>query len=200
LDGERPPLDRIEDMADLYISALPDGPVHLGGWSFGGLVAYEMACRLGDRAGLVAILDVPAREEEPPDEAEVLIRGLDEHLREELQLTPDDVRGLDTRAQIALVLERASRRVPDFDERRAIALVDVFKANLRAGINWEPRPYAGKVTVFRAEGSDRLGPDGTGEWGAFAEAVGVVTVPGDHFSMVKPPHVEALARALREAL
>ncbi|HVG10758.1 MAG TPA: amino acid adenylation domain-containing protein, partial [Thermoanaerobaculia bacterium] len=164
LDGERPPLDRIEDMADLYISALPDGPVHLGGWSFGGLVAYEMACRLGERAGLVAILDVPAQEEETADEAELLLRGLDEGL----PLTADELRGLDTRAQVALVLQRMSDLPPDFDERRAVALVEVFKANLRAGSAWEPRSYAGKVTFFRAAGSERLGLDGTGGWGAFA--------------------------------
>ncbi len=196
LDGERPPLDRIEDMADLYISALPDGPVHLGGWSFGGLVAYEMACRLGDRAGLVAVLDVPAQEEETAGEAELLLRGLDE----ELPLTADELQGLDTRAQVALVLQRMPNLPPDFDERRAVALVEVFKATLRAARTWEPRSYAGKVTVFRAAGSARLGLDGTGGWGAFAKAVEVVTVPGDHHSIVRPPHVEALARALREAL
>jgi thioesterase domain-containing protein len=37
-------------MADTYISAIkavaPEGPVLLGGWSLGGAVAYEMACRL----------------------------------------------------------------------------------------------------------------------------------------------------------
>jgi amino acid adenylation domain-containing protein len=201
LDGERPPLDRIGEMADLYLNALreaqPEGPWHLGGWSFGGLVAYEMASRLGDQAGLVAILDVPAWEDEDfADETELLLRGLDG----ELPLSADELRGLDTRAQVALVLERMPDLPPDFDERRAVALVEVFKANLRAARTWEPRPYAGKVTVFRAAGSHRLGPDGTGGWGAFAAAVEVVTVPGDHHSLVRPPHVEALADALREVL
>jgi len=196
LDGERPPLDSIPEMADLYIDALPrtEGPWHLGGWSFGGLVAYEMACRLGGRAGLVAILDVPAREEIAGDEAELLLRGLDE----EMPLSAEELRGLDTRAQVALVLERMPHRPPDFDERRAVALVEVFKANLRAARAWKPRCYPGKVTVFRAAGSDRLGRDGG--WGTLAGSLEVVTVPGDHHSLVKPPHVEALARALKGAL
>jgi thioesterase domain-containing protein len=156
-----------------------------------------MASRLGDQAGLVAILDVPAWEDEDfADETELLLRGLDG----ELPLSADELRGLDTRAQVALVLERMPDLPPDFDERRAVALVEVFKANLRAARTWEPRPYAGKVTVFRAAGSHRLGPDGTGGWGAFAAAVEVVTVPGDHHSLVRPPHVEALADALREVL
>ena len=117
-----------------------------------------------------------------------------------MPLTADELRGLDTRAQVALVLQRMPNLPPDFDERRAVALVDVFKANLRAADNWEPRPYPGKVTVFRAEGSDRLGADGTGGWGAFARELEVITVPGDHHTLVRPPHVEALARALREEM
>ncbi|HEY9874808.1 MAG TPA: amino acid adenylation domain-containing protein, partial [Candidatus Obscuribacterales bacterium] len=50
IDGKKPPLTRIEDMASYYIEALqvvqPRGPYFLGGWSFGGLVAFEMAQQL----------------------------------------------------------------------------------------------------------------------------------------------------------
>ena len=203
LDGERAPLDRIEEMADLYIAAArtvqPTGRLHLGGWSFGGLVAYEMACRTC--AGLVAILDVPPWEEDQRDEAELLVRGLDEQLLDAVPLSADDLRGLDTRAQVAKVLDAASRagRLPaDFDERRAVGLVEVFKANLRAARNWQPRPCPGRLTVFRAADSQRVDPAGGG-WQTLAP-VEMVTVPGDHHRMVRPPHVESLARALREAL
>jgi amino acid adenylation domain-containing protein len=67
LDGEQPPLTRIEDMAAHYIEALrrvqPSGPYFLGGWSFGGLVAFEMAQQLlssGQQVALLAILDSSA--------------------------------------------------------------------------------------------------------------------------------------------
>ncbi|MCZ0900911.1 thioesterase domain-containing protein, partial [Microcoleus sp. HI-ES] len=50
IDGESSPLTSIEDMAADYIAALrtvqPKGPYFLGGWSFGGLVAFEMAQQL----------------------------------------------------------------------------------------------------------------------------------------------------------
>ncbi|HWM91030.1 MAG TPA: amino acid adenylation domain-containing protein [Thermoanaerobaculia bacterium] len=211
LDGERPPLDDLGEMADFYLDALravqPDGPWHLGGWSFGGLVAYEMACRLSERgepSGLVAILDIPPRETDDfADETELLVRGLDEQFLQAVPLSADDLRGLDTRAQVALVLEKVKRvgRLPDdFDERRAVGLVEVFKANLRTARAWEPRPYPGRITVFRAADSERLGPDGTGGWGAFAAGVDAVTVPGDHLRMVAPPHADILARALRGAI
>jgi thioesterase domain-containing protein len=67
LDGEQPPLTRIEDIAAYYIKALrkvqPSGPYYLGGWSFGGLVAFEMAQQLlssGHQVALLAMLDTLA--------------------------------------------------------------------------------------------------------------------------------------------
>jgi amino acid adenylation domain-containing protein len=66
LDGATP-LTRIEDMAAHYIEALrqvqPKGPYFLGGWSFGGLVAFEMAQQLeksGEEVALLAVLDAAA--------------------------------------------------------------------------------------------------------------------------------------------
>jgi amino acid adenylation domain-containing protein len=66
LDGATP-LTRIEDMAAHYIEALrqvqPRGPYFLGGWSFGGLVAFEMAQQLeksGEEVALLAVLDAAA--------------------------------------------------------------------------------------------------------------------------------------------
>jgi acyl carrier protein len=50
LDGRRPLLTRIEDMAELYVKKLrrvqPHGPYFLGGYCMGGTVALEMAQRL----------------------------------------------------------------------------------------------------------------------------------------------------------
>ena len=67
IDGQNSPLTRISDMAAHYILALrtvqPKGPYFLGGWSFGGLVAFEMAQQLqssGDEVALLAVLDAVA--------------------------------------------------------------------------------------------------------------------------------------------
>src|SRR5262249_6087571 len=50
LYGEKPLYNRVEDLAAHYIEALktiqPEGPYFLGGWSLGGIVAYEMALQL----------------------------------------------------------------------------------------------------------------------------------------------------------
>merc|ERR1711872_414135 len=58
------PLTQIEDMAARYIEALqevqPGGPYYLGGWSLGGVVAWEIAQQLqalGEEVGLLAVID-----------------------------------------------------------------------------------------------------------------------------------------------
>ncbi len=64
LDGKQPMLSSVEAMAAHYLDELrefqPAGPYFLGGSSFGGLVAYEMAQQLlalGERVAIVALFD-----------------------------------------------------------------------------------------------------------------------------------------------
>jgi pimeloyl-ACP methyl ester carboxylesterase len=59
------PVRGIERIAAGYIEAMrrvqPTGPYHLGGWSFGGFVAFEMARQLhaaGERVGSLVLLDI----------------------------------------------------------------------------------------------------------------------------------------------
>jgi thioesterase domain-containing protein len=64
LAGKEPPHATVEAMAVEYLTAVkarqPEGPYYLCGYSFGGLVAFEMARRLkesGDEVGLVGLFD-----------------------------------------------------------------------------------------------------------------------------------------------
>ena len=69
LDGKQPLYTRIEDMATHYIQEIqtiqPNGPYFLGGYSFGGVVAFEMARQLqeqGQQVGILVMLDkLPSR-------------------------------------------------------------------------------------------------------------------------------------------
>ena len=67
LDGKSDLLTTIENMAAHYLKEIrevqPSGPYHLGGFSMGGLVAYEMAQQLvaaGEEVGLVVLFDTYA--------------------------------------------------------------------------------------------------------------------------------------------
>ena len=62
LDGEGVPRDDISEIARSYVEAMrkvqPDGPYHLGGWSLGGTVAFEMARQLAEGGQKVATLAI----------------------------------------------------------------------------------------------------------------------------------------------
>ena len=64
LDGRTSPFSTVEDAAESYLDHIrqvqPHGPYHLAGGCFGGLVAYEMACRLrsmGETVSVLALID-----------------------------------------------------------------------------------------------------------------------------------------------
>ncbi|MEO5731116.1 MAG: alpha/beta fold hydrolase, partial [Byssovorax sp.] len=214
VDGDADPIADVEIMARLYLDAVrrvqPRGPYHLGGWSFGGLVAFEMARQLladGETVAVLALLDAwaPNRAPEPPADdlyRVVLIArelGLPVDLEALLSLTPEE-----RVAHTAELAARSGLLPPGVGEAYVRRLLRVNAAHLEARRRYVPGPYAGRVTLLRVEDpphlADALG-DPTRGWAALAAApVDVHVVPGDHFSMVRDPHVRALAEALRRVL
>jgi hypothetical protein len=64
IDGNREPLNRMEDLAAVYVGEIrtvqPEGPYYLGGESMGATIAFEVARQLeeqGQTIGLLAIFD-----------------------------------------------------------------------------------------------------------------------------------------------
>ncbi len=214
LEDDQPPRTRVEDMAESYVDALravqPEGPYLLGGWSFGGLVAYEMARRLhaqGQEVALLALLDsyAPAPDPEPAgDGAGVLAwfaYDLARRFGKEPPATAEDLRQISPERRLPFVLEQARAAgvlPPDIDEQQIQRALDVFAANAQAMHNYRPPTYPGRVTLLRAEERPPDDPqDPALGWGAFAAGgVEVCTVPGDHYTIVGPPHVQALAERL----
>ncbi|HXH10352.1 MAG TPA: amino acid adenylation domain-containing protein, partial [Alphaproteobacteria bacterium] len=67
LDGDTVPYTSVEDMAHQYVQAIqavqPEGPYLLGGHSFGGHIAFEMALQIeamGHEVGALVLIDCPA--------------------------------------------------------------------------------------------------------------------------------------------
>jgi amino acid adenylation domain-containing protein len=92
LYGERPLFTTIEEMAAHYIEAMktiqPEGPYFLGGWSFGAIVAYEMAQQLlaqGQKVSQLLLLDCSAWA----------------HSEEHIKLREPDIEAQDTEAEDA---------------------------------------------------------------------------------------------------
>ncbi len=208
-DNGVPPTS-LEEMAGRYLEALravqPQGPYRLGGWSMGGVVAFEMARQLAERGEAVeqlALLDVPATAlGGEVDDAAVLAwfaRDLAGLLGKPL---PAALAEIPAGAPLAETFARARDLgvLPaDLDFASAVRRFEIFKRNLRLVERYAARPYSGRLDLFRSTGSHFTDPaDPTLGWAPLAlRGVEVRLLPGDHWAIVQPPAVEAVAAALQ---
>jgi amino acid adenylation domain-containing protein len=230
LDGRTSPQTSIEDVAATYVAALQEvqsqGPYWIGGHSFGGWVAYEMAQQLqrqGQSVALLVIFDTPAPPRHQPldvppkddaawlSEITAVIGSL---FGKPMAVAAERLQGLSYDDQLAVVyqtVKQAEVLPPDTDLRLLRGLVDVYRAHVVAMTR-----YIAPVTVLptpirlvRAADPDPLtghtaggaAADADLGWGAFAAGpVDTVVAPGDHRTMLNAPQVEAVARYLRRWL
>jgi amino acid adenylation domain-containing protein len=218
LDDGLPPLAGVDAMAGYYIEGLrrvqPRGPYRLGGWSYGGIAAFEMARRLheqGEEIELLALLDTARPEVRdgtrmPLDHAAVLRRILTDLFGWGVTgaITIEALRPLPPEDQLRMAARKLGPRLlPDERLPEVAALTRVRMANHNALVDFVPRPFAGRVTYFQTRGSAYLSnaQDSLRFWGRLAEGgFGVHEVPGNHGTMLEPPHVAPLAVALRRVL
>jgi thioesterase domain-containing protein len=183
----------------------PHGPYWLGGYSFGGIVAFEMARQLLEQRediALLALFDTWA-----PGYPRVM------PLVQRLGLHAEKIRQLDPQQRASYISDRmrsASRRLsrlaglssdPHDGERLLDPVRKIGEANRCAAGAYLPRPFAGMITLFRAEGpSDVVGvelTEPTMGWGSLAESgLKVHSIPGTHDAIFREPHVRVLAEKL----
>jgi amino acid adenylation domain-containing protein len=213
LDGEHAPHTRLEDMATHYIGALrevqPHGPYHLGGWSLGGNIAYEMACQLreqGEEVALLALLDAGAM---PPDRhtsEEDFLQMVVGLFPGQGQLPLDALRTMTPAEQLRFFVERVQQAqlvtLDDGIAKNAQYVFDVFQANVQAIVEYRPRPYKGRITLLKAaQQAVELSGDEVLGWGPYAAGgIDVHTIPGDHVHMLVEPSLGCVAECLRALL
>jgi thioesterase domain-containing protein len=206
--------ESIEEMASRYIEDLrglqPTGPYHLAGWSFGGMLAFEMALQLaaaGERVPVLVVFDsriamLGKFSRLRPLELAVLFGRL-------LGLGKQDVRlSKDTRSQLAalddaldhvrgLVLDRQvlpANTGPEMFRQ----MFETLQRHARLLRKYRPGRYDGTLTAVLATSPRTSGPD-DGGWGAYTH-VDVHQVAGDHFSILQEPAVGDVARIAEELL
>jgi amino acid adenylation domain-containing protein/FkbM family methyltransferase len=211
LDGKSEPDVSIEEMASQYIEAVctvqAEGPYLLGGFSMGGVVAFEMAQQLkrrGEEVELLALFDSRGEygvAEDETDDASLLFRLLGEMLPVSLQqmqaLSPDE------RLNYLIEVAKAERVLPpDIALATIRTLFEITKNNMAALRNYVPQAYTGRVTLFRAsEDLAKQERDESLGWEKLAMGgVEIIPVPGSHNTMILKPNVETLAERLRECL
>jgi thioesterase domain-containing protein len=214
-DETRPSL---ETLAARYLETLrrarPHGPYLLGGWSMGGIVAFEMARQLtslGEHVTLLALFDskIPNLDERQiaADETALLwsfARDLGlQHKR--LRDLPDDLFASqpDVQERRLFELAKTAGMLPANTEIAQVRkLLQVFKTNVRAMCGYVPREYAGTVRLYKArdEAARDLADPRLG-WGeTAARGLEIHTIPGTHYTIMREPHVRTLAAQLRDCL
>ncbi|RZK59633.1 MAG: non-ribosomal peptide synthetase, partial [Hymenobacter sp.] len=216
LDGVQEPCESVEDMAAHYIEAIvganPTGPYALAGYSYGGIVAFEMARQLtavGKQVTFLGLFDTYAEETEysdPPLHRRIkkgafLLKRLlynlvvmKNHPREALRLKIQSIK----RATI----ERLRHSPAEQYELVSGHSYKLGKANELAQRKFRLQPQHTTVHVFRCterlyylEDATHLG------WTKFAlGSVKTYDFPGNHFQMFAPPHDVECARILQMAL
>jgi thioesterase domain-containing protein/acyl carrier protein len=210
LDGKAAPLQRVEDMAQHYIEELrtvqPQGPYFLVGYSFGGLIAYEIARQLvnaGQKVAMLALLDSSAPE--LPNLRPSLWQAVGIHLQ--------NLWHLEWPERLSYVGDRLAYRFKSRDEKDFLAnslyklddltpqLVNVLNANLDARKNYKAKKYPGKVNLFRCCIQDlkyALHPESG--WQRLVDDLEIHPIAGAHFSILKEPRIQSIAQELKLCL
>jgi amino acid adenylation domain-containing protein len=213
MDDEQP-LRSIEAMARRYVLELraeqPHGPYHIGGYSLGGGVAFEMAAilmREGEEVATLALMDSA-----PP--GVVRTRALDPRVVTLLArvigvpMTENDVPELPYDETVTYVARRIARKTVAFGTEEEIAallysllrLEDIMR---QAWQRYQPHFYPGALVFLKAaEGlgintdqSNRNWADG---WSPLVADLTLAEVPGTHETIVLEPKVHELAKALSD--
>jgi len=220
IEGSTPPLERIEDMADLYCKLIrshqPRGPYLIVGSSMGGLIALEIGHRLmeqNERVALLGLLDTwgPGY----PRRTTLPIRVLD-GMREILSHYRTPVALLaEVRRKVERVLHRKPRGQPTayYDAvlgmKNGGAIIDavaaVTRANERAAANHRIRPYPGRVALLRATRTFRwpgmrFDNETNGFGGIAVGGVESVPIAGTHMDMLDEPQLAEVARNLQRLI
>ena len=208
LDRNNPISTRIEHMARGYVTEIrrmhPSGPFALCGWSFGGVVAFEIARqfeRQGRAVALLALLD--SRLQRSPHSARTHVMDVHGHmdallaggarLRKKLRTTWKVIENVIWRQ--LMLWHRRGGFLPRY-------MQNVTQANRNARRDYVPRPYSGHITFLKATGNNPARTyDPQAAWAPLATG-GLETheVPGTHRTMVFEPHAGRLAATLVDCL
>jgi thioesterase domain-containing protein len=175
LNGHRPPRT-VEAMAAEYLANMrtlqPQGPYFLGGYSFGGLVAFEMAHQLrqqGQEVALLLLVDPTDWRPTRPGQRRVR-RYLKEVGRKLVWMAAELSLGLGYRIPLRL-------RQPY-----------TMAISLWAARAYTPQVYPGRLVLFH---TTQRGVAVESAWGPLAaKGFELYDIPGDHFSMLVQPHIQ----------
>jgi amino acid adenylation domain-containing protein len=225
---------RLEDVAIHYIQAMqtvqPQGPYFLGGHSYGGNIAFEMAQQLlaqGHEVALLAVIDssAPTYKDKQMlidyinwDDAQWLAevsKGIEVYLDSNTDISYDTLKFMTIEEQLKHVLhyfKMANMLPPNAETTQLKNLVQVYKNSCLCLVDYVPKQsYPAKITLLRANEDLPYNPDSdlyslnlqdsALGWSEFStEPVDIRFVLGNHVTIMAEPHVQVLAERLKDCI
>ncbi|MFJ1741062.1 amino acid adenylation domain-containing protein [Streptomyces microflavus] len=230
VDAGTEPLRTVEEIAARYIESIrrvqPTGPYTIGGWSFGGFVAFEIARQLrtaGERIQRLVLLDTtalnPGRRLTTDDDAllgwffwELL--WLQRGGNSPLELIPVELTTLEAKFDFIAELAIAEGVLPAGSTSTIVRrLFRVYEANWRAAFDYRPNPVEQDMVLIRATeplpavldsmhtAIDSMHKDPSNGWRERTSGrLDVVLVPGDHLTIMEEPHIGHMVRTVNELI
>ncbi len=190
----------VEAMAADYLREIkvrqPNGPYYLCGYSFGGLVAFEIAQRLsesGDEVGLVGLFDTLRSPLTWPLQAWLSIIGRRiARLAASLRAAPLHTWPAELR-KVGGHLRAKLGATPTSVAKLAVS-------TLIASARYHPGFYRGRLTLFTPAGREPGLPSIEAIWRKHALTLSVVETAGCHSSMLSAPNADSAAASLTRCL
>jgi acetoacetyl-CoA synthetase len=214
LDGETPPQRRVEEMAKTYVEQIrkvqPTGPYALAGFSFGGLIALEIAHQLfgaGEETEFVCLLDTYVQERWLPWFARVDFRRnhakrlwqtlLDMSPRERAKFAAAKSHAAMNKLAMRLGRVPKVRAAPTADPMPPVLrqLRDTFRTAMN---NYRPKPFeGGRIVYVRAAAREDDRGDPLPLLRKIARrGLTIAEVPGNHAGIIEEPGMYGAAAAL----
>jgi thioesterase domain-containing protein len=212
-EGGGPP-PSMEELAAQYLATVrevqPEGPWLVGSWSGGAITAYEMARQIESAGGtaLVTMFDPPP----PPDgriravgdtAALIAFSRMAHPSAEQQAWIRERVEGVDVEAGLDLLLELAwdtGVLPPEVGKTWLRERFNLFCRTMTTVESYQPRPIAGKLILFRADGMMAPGAvDLLWGWDRFARAEAHLIRDTDHATLLQEPALDLLVEHLESA-
>jgi thioesterase domain-containing protein len=219
LNGIDEPLEKIEDMAAYYISEIvkhnPKGPYAIAGFSFGGIIAFEMAKQfkaMGKEVKMLAMFDTYAYQSDRYDSTLTRLYNKTRYLSKQLLYT-FTLFNEDPKRTIEYKTEAIKRRFIQFywklkygqEQNQEGFFGYANSIDLKNAEAWEKyvfTPYNGSIELFRAkkrtfymDDFEYLG------WKPFAlKGIRIHEIPGEHNYIFAPPNDREFAEILQQCL